>query len=65
MFKNVGRRWIKEVEGLLIANKKFSKMRETKMKEGIVVDPQLKQLIEDHVFSTKLNTTGRRGRSAF
>jgi hypothetical protein len=34
MFKDFGRRWIKEEEGLLISGKKKkSKMRETEMKE--------------------------------
>jgi len=35
------------------------------MKELIVFGPQLKQLIEDHNFSTKLNATERRAWLAF
>ena len=35
------------------------------MKEGIVVGLQIKQLFEDHDFSTKLNATERRGWEAF
>jgi translation initiation factor IF-3 len=38
----------------------FSKMRETKMKQGIIVGSQLEQLVEEHDFSTKLNATERR-----
>jgi hypothetical protein len=30
------------------------------MKEGIFIGPQIKQLFEDHNFSTKLNATDRR-----
>lgn len=30
------------------------------MKGGFIVSPQLKQLIEDHDFSTKSNATDRR-----
>jgi hypothetical protein len=35
------------------------------MKEGIFVGPQIKQLFEDHDFSTKLNATDTRAREAF
>jgi hypothetical protein len=35
------------------------------VKEGIFVDPQIKQQFEDHDFSTKLNATERRASEAF
>jgi hypothetical protein len=38
----------------------FPKISKTKMREGIFVGPQIKQLLEDHDFSTKLNATDRR-----
>ena len=39
---------------------KFSKMCEVKMREGILVSVKLKQLLEDHDYSRKLNATERR-----
>jgi hypothetical protein len=44
---------------------KFPKISEAKKKEGIFVGPQIKQLLEDHDFSTKLNATERRAWEAF
>jgi hypothetical protein len=35
------------------------------MKKGIIVGPRIKQLFEDHNFSTKLNATERRAWEAF
>ena len=39
---------------------KFSKICEVKMTEGILVGVKLKQLFEDHDYSTILNATERR-----
>ena len=38
----------------------ISKNSEAKMKEGILIGPQIKQLFEDHDFSTELNAAERR-----
>jgi hypothetical protein len=35
------------------------------MKEGVFDGPRIKQLLEDHDISTKLNTTDRRACEAF
>ena len=40
-------------------------MNEAKMKEGIFIGPQIKQLFKDQDFSTKLNTTERRAWKEF
>jgi hypothetical protein len=56
MFEDFGRRWIKKAEGLLILGQNVCRMCETKIKEGIIADPQLKQLY----FSKKLSATDRR-----
>jgi hypothetical protein len=37
----------KETEGLAYLSKKFPKISEAKMKEGIFVGPQIKQLFEE------------------
>jgi hypothetical protein len=44
---------------------KFPNVYEAKLKEGILVDAQIKQLFEDHIYITKLNATERRGLEAF
>jgi hypothetical protein len=49
-----------ENEGFAYLRQKLRKISETKMKEGIFVVPQIKQLFEDQDFSTKLNDTARR-----
>jgi hypothetical protein len=51
--------------GFAYLRKKFPKVSDAKKKEGIFVGPQIKQLIEDHNFSTKLNATARRAWEAF
>jgi len=43
----------------------FPKVSGAKMKEGIFVGPQIKQIFEDQTFSTKLNFTERRAWKAF
>jgi hypothetical protein len=50
----------KESKGFAYLRQKLSKIRETKMKEGIFVGSQIKQLFEDQEFSTELNSTERR-----
>jgi hypothetical protein len=46
-----------ESEGFAHLRQKFPKMSKTKMKERIFVGSQIKQLFEDHDFSTKSNST--------
>jgi hypothetical protein len=46
-----------ESEGFAYLRQKFPKISKTKMKEGIFVGYQIKQLFEDHDFSTKSNST--------
>ena len=55
----------KESEGFAYLRQKFPKISEAKMKKGIFIGPQIKQLFEDHDFSTKLNATERRACEAF
>jgi hypothetical protein len=55
----------KKSGGFAYVRQIFSKIRDTKMREGIIFGPQLKKLIEDHDFSTKLNATDRRVWPAF
>jgi hypothetical protein len=55
----------KESEDFAYLRKEIPKISEAKMKEGIFVGPQIKQLLEDHDFSTKLNATERRTWEAF
>jgi hypothetical protein len=43
----------------------FPKIIEAKMKEGIFVGPQIKQLLEDQDFCIKLNAVERRACKAF
>jgi hypothetical protein len=50
----------KKREGFPYLRTKLPKISEAKMKEGIFVGPQIKQLFKDHDFSTELNATERR-----
>lgn len=50
----------KKSEGFAYLRQKYPKRSEAKMKERIFVDPKIKQLFEDHDFSTKFNATERR-----
>jgi hypothetical protein len=49
-----------ESEGFAYLRQKFSKISKTKMKEGIFVVSQIKQLFEDQDFSTESNSTDLR-----
>jgi hypothetical protein len=49
-----------EREEFSYLRKKIPKISEAEMKDGIFVGPQIKQLFEDHDFSTKLKATERR-----
>jgi hypothetical protein len=44
---------------------RIAKISEAKMKEGIFVSPEIKQLFEDRDCSTKLNATGIRAWEEF
>jgi hypothetical protein len=48
-----------------IFKEKVATISEAKMKEGIFIGPEIKQLFKDPDFSTKLNTTYRRAWEAF
>jgi hypothetical protein len=50
----------KESEGFGYLKQKIPKINEAKMKEGIFIGPQIKQLFKDQDFSTYLNSTERR-----
>jgi hypothetical protein len=50
----------KEREDFAYLRKKIAKISEAKMKEGIFVGPQIKQLFEDQDCSTKSDATDRR-----
>jgi len=50
----------KESKGFAYLRQKLSKIHETKMKEGIFIGSQIKQLFEDQEFSTELNSAERR-----
>ena len=54
-----------ESEGFACLRPKFPKISEAKMKERILVGPQIKQLFEVNDCSTKLNATERRAWEAF
>ena len=49
----------KEEQGFAYLKEKFPCLSETKVKEGIFVNPQMKQLFEDTEFKNKLNATDR------
>ena len=55
----------KEGEGFAYLRQKFPKIRKTQMKVAIFLGPHIKQLLEDHDISTKLNGTERRAWEAF
>jgi hypothetical protein len=55
----------KESEGFAYLRQIFPKTSEAKMKEGIFLGPQIKQLFEDGDFSTKLNAAESKVWDAF
>jgi hypothetical protein len=48
-----------ESEGFVYLRQNFPKISGSKMREGIFVGAQIKQLFTHHDFSTKLNATER------
>jgi hypothetical protein len=50
----------KDCEGFACLRQKFPKISETKMKEGIFISPQTKQLFRDQDYGTNLNSPERR-----
>jgi hypothetical protein len=50
---------VKEGEGFVCLRQKFPKISKAQVKEGILFGPQIKQLLEDHDISTKLNAKER------
>ena len=56
--KGFVRRWMKKSFCLFKA--KFPNVYEAKLKEGIFVGAQIKQIFENHIYGTKLNATDRR-----
>jgi hypothetical protein len=49
----------KEGEGFACLRQTFPKISKTQMKVGIFLSPHIKQLLEDHEISAKLNGTER------
>jgi hypothetical protein len=46
---------VKEDEGFACLRQKFPKISKAQVKEGIIVGPQIKQILEEQGISTKLN----------
>jgi len=55
----------KESEGFGCLMQKFPQISEAKLKKGVFVGPQIKQLFKDQNFSTNLNSAERRAWKAF
>jgi hypothetical protein len=55
----------KEGEGLIYLRQKFPRMTEAKIKEGIFVGREVKQLCRDTDFGNELNSAGGRDWQAF
>ena len=55
----------KQREDFAYLRQKFPKISEAKIKEGIFVGPQIKQLLEDQDLSVNSNSTDRRAWKAF
>jgi len=55
----------KEGEGFACLRQTFPKISKTQMKVGIFLSPHIKQLLEDHEISAKLNGTERIAWKAF
>jgi hypothetical protein len=55
----------KKSEGFNYLRQNYPKRSEAKMKEGIFMEPKIKQLFEDHKFRTKFNAIERRHWKAF
>lgn len=51
--------------GFLYLKQKFSRLSEAKIKEGIFVGPQIKEIMKDEIFDNMLNETELRAWSAF
>jgi hypothetical protein len=64
-YKNICEIDGKRTRRFCLFKEKIFKISEAKMKEGIFVGPQIKQLFEDQDFSTKLNATDIRTWEAF
>jgi len=47
----------KESKGFAYLRQNFPKINEAKMKEGIFIGPQIRQIFEDQDFGTKLHST--------
>jgi len=55
----------KQSSGFLYLKEKFPAISDAKIKEGIFVGPQVRQLIENNVFEQKLNATEKAAWVAF
>ncbi|KYM94050.1 hypothetical protein ALC62_15341, partial [Cyphomyrmex costatus] len=56
LIKNLVKAMDKDGEGFAYLKQKFPKLSEAKIKEGIFVGPQIRELIKDEVFDSQLNT---------
>lgn len=65
LMKNFVKAMDRNGRGFLYLQHKFSRLSEAKIKEGIFVGPQIRELIKDDVFNTMLNEVERRAWRAF
>jgi len=63
--KNFVKAMCKESSDFLYLKEKFPAISDAKIKEGIFVGPQIRQLIEDNVFEQKLSATEKAAWVAF
>lgn len=65
LMKNFVKAMNKDGEGFLYIKGKFPRISDAKVKEGIFVGPQIRELMKDAVFRTKLNDVEERAWTAF
>jgi len=63
--KNFVKAMDKDGEGFRYLKSKFPRISDAKLKEGIFVGPQIRELIKDENFKIKLNDTEKRAWTAF
>lgn len=56
LIKNLVKAMDKDGEGFAYLKQKFPKLSDAKIKEGIFVGPQIRELMKDEIFDKKLNT---------
>jgi hypothetical protein len=63
--KNFAKAMDKNGAGFMYLKHKFPKLRDAKIKEGIFVGPQVRELIKDEQFEEQLNEMGKAAWQAF